>query len=702
MEIEHQAACERTRRTTAESTPQAVMDESAAAMAPAACSTDEHERFSGPSTPPNGTATPHPAWVRLTEPGSAKLAWRRAACQDTKACAVNETSRGGLLPVLQQAGLAVPPKTKGAVNAYVTAKLTDELGRAVQSYLAATTDPFYYVSPKENVNYGGKGAGQQLWWSAKKGWRVSQPNRQHVAGHASDAPQPKANSRTGARARNSDSTAAEGPNVKKAKRQRLPAAAAPMPPAERERCERASTDETDPVPIRDEDICMLPVHIEEHAAEGTTAGNHNPHRQQQQQPLLPQPLATKMNMLTDDDDSSSSVGSVGDPWPASSEDAAGFEWGENSHLLLEGHRATGSSETEDDDPFLDVMEYPQEEQHEQHEQQQQQEEEDQEGHRWTVEEEYGATHDRHVESPCLYPDMMAPSPAAAPAPLVSLTQGSPPRPQTAEVTAAAKSGGGGGGGSTARAKQRPQQPQANGGRQAAGGATLTETELFSHITRLADSLPQHQRQLLHQRLGASLPAPFVVEAQPVPAGGSSMRQHQQHRQGASAPSPTPSVLNPRRQQQHPPPHAPPPHHAAAATATAAAAAAAAAARTPTYSAAPAAAAAAARGGSDPRAVLQNKSAGRAAAEPPMLYPGSLEPVAAARWWRRLASHGIELSLVRLLLPRPLKHTPIFILVSIAMDLLAHARWPGQSVGKRLMGLQVSLAALPSTSTTLAN
>ena len=145
-------------------------------------------RSDDPSTPPNAMA--HPAWQLLTEPGAAKLAWRRAACQNPDVCAVSETSRGGLLQILQEAGLAVPPKTKGAVNAYVTASLTDELGQAMQSYLGSTTEPFYRSSPRGHTNYGGKGAGQQRWWSATKGWRVTQPNRHmmaHLAGASASA-----------------------------------------------------------------------------------------------------------------------------------------------------------------------------------------------------------------------------------------------------------------------------------------------------------------------------------------------------------------------------------------------------------------------------------------------------------------------------------------------------------------------------------
>ena len=202
-----------------------------------------------PTTPPSLAATRvHPAWSQLTELAKTNLAWRRAACQDNDACAISELARGGLLQILQCAGLAVPLGTKGAVNAYVTANLIEDLGRAVQVYLATTNDPFYAVCPKENVNYGGKGAGQQLWWSTKaKGWRVTQPNR-HMMAQISGVPAQVP--RRAARARPlSDGT--DRPQTK-TKRQRVP------------QTHVINVEETpaefNPISISDEEICLLPLH----------------------------------------------------------------------------------------------------------------------------------------------------------------------------------------------------------------------------------------------------------------------------------------------------------------------------------------------------------------------------------------------------------------------------------------------------------
>lgn len=218
------------------------------------------EEFNAEPTTPRsepGTlqARLHPAWMQLTQFENAKLAWRRAACQATNACAVSELAHGGMLQILQRAGLKVPPRTKGAVNAYVTANLTDELGRAVQVYLTTATDTFYAVCPKENINYGGKGAGQQLWWSIKAdGWRVTQPNR---LAHRSDALKPGANQPTTRVRRRS--VPAKRP--KKEKRQRVA-----LPTTKREEMSATKCAErlsgADPIPISDEDICLLPVHNE--------------------------------------------------------------------------------------------------------------------------------------------------------------------------------------------------------------------------------------------------------------------------------------------------------------------------------------------------------------------------------------------------------------------------------------------------------
>jgi hypothetical protein len=204
-----------------------------------------------PTTPPSIAATrAHPAWIQLTQHGKTNLAGRRAACQNSDACATSELARGGVLQILQCGGLAVPPGTKGAVNAYVTANLIDELGRAVQAYLATANDPFYTIPPKENVNYGGKGAGQQLWWSNKaKRWRVTQPNRHlmaQISGVAAPVP------RRAARARPlSDGTDRSQTKVKRLR----------VPQAHAVKDEQEST-EFSPVPISDEEICLLPVHVE--------------------------------------------------------------------------------------------------------------------------------------------------------------------------------------------------------------------------------------------------------------------------------------------------------------------------------------------------------------------------------------------------------------------------------------------------------
>ena len=121
----------------------------------------------------------HPGWAQLAQPENDTLAWRRAACRDPAACAPSEVERGGLLKLLQSEDapcrLAVPPGTRGALNAYINS--TTELAAAVQAQLRVTTDHFYAAEPQLNVNYGGRGASQQLWWCGAKGWKVTQPNR---------------------------------------------------------------------------------------------------------------------------------------------------------------------------------------------------------------------------------------------------------------------------------------------------------------------------------------------------------------------------------------------------------------------------------------------------------------------------------------------------------------------------------------------
>ena len=213
-------------------------------------------------TPPSATSLlkssvkPHPAWAQLVEVENTNLAWRRAACQDNNANAISELARGGVLQILQRGGLAIPPKTKGAVNAYVTAKLTDELGRAVQAYLVTSNDAFYSVCPKENVNYGGKGAGQQLWWSNKaKGWRVTQPNR-HMMAQTTGSPRAGAERPSARVKRRGDAGARKQTEPK---RQRL----SQMPTIKREQKPRGSQIKPTPTAISDEEICLLPVHMED-------------------------------------------------------------------------------------------------------------------------------------------------------------------------------------------------------------------------------------------------------------------------------------------------------------------------------------------------------------------------------------------------------------------------------------------------------
>ena len=118
----------------------------------------------------------HPAWEILAQPGSESLSWRRAACREDRGCAPSEREAGGLLRLLQRDhSLAVPPGSRGAVNAYASS--TGELSAAVRAHLRATRDPFYAVAPVQTQNYGGKGGSQQLWWcGSANGWRVTEPN----------------------------------------------------------------------------------------------------------------------------------------------------------------------------------------------------------------------------------------------------------------------------------------------------------------------------------------------------------------------------------------------------------------------------------------------------------------------------------------------------------------------------------------------
>lgn len=118
----------------------------------------------------------HVAWEILAEPGSESLSWRRAACREDGGCAPSEREAGGVLRLLQRDhSLAVPPGSRGAVNAYASS--TGELSAAVRAHLRATRDPFYAVAPVQTQNFGGKGGSQQLWWcGTANGWRVTEPN----------------------------------------------------------------------------------------------------------------------------------------------------------------------------------------------------------------------------------------------------------------------------------------------------------------------------------------------------------------------------------------------------------------------------------------------------------------------------------------------------------------------------------------------
>ena len=116
---------------------------------------------------------PHAAWLAVAE--SPDLAWRLAACRAPHAFPT-EMAQGGLLKVLQREG-RVAVQARGGINEYLQPERKAELTLAVQAYLRSTTDPWYGASPKTQVNYGGKGAGQQLWFTDGGSWRVTQPNR---------------------------------------------------------------------------------------------------------------------------------------------------------------------------------------------------------------------------------------------------------------------------------------------------------------------------------------------------------------------------------------------------------------------------------------------------------------------------------------------------------------------------------------------
>jgi uncharacterized RDD family membrane protein YckC len=568
-------------------------------------------RSDDPSTPPNAMA--HPAWQLLTEPGAAKLAWRRAACQNPDVCAVSETSRGGLLQILQEAGLAVPPKTKGAVNAYVTASLTDELGQAMQSYLGSTTEPFYRSSPKEHTNYGGKGAGQQLWWSATKGWRVTQPNRHmmaHLAGASASA------SAVHGRGGGDEGAAAGRPRVR-VKRQRIPSPT-------------VSLSETDPVGISEEDIGMLPMHSAAAAAAGeedigmlpmhsdaeaaaaaAAAAEEEEEEEEEDDEVDQEGEHDHGNADNDEDEDAdlllelfeNSSSSSGDgPWPPTD-----LDWGDASGPPLHGD---GLHSPEVGGGLLATQE-------------------------WVVES------DQHFEPAQDHADTMAPSPAPIP-PAVVIDGGSSASP-----------GGG-------QAKGTSEQ-------QAGAKPALTGAELLLHVKRLAESLPQAQKQALHEQLSESLPGPYVIEAQHVEIDSTGATPQGLLSQPGGSNPVSPSDVN---MQQQPRTGT---HHGGSISAQAAQAAGA---------------------GGDSAATrpagqhVTPKSAGRDAEAPPLLYPGSLEPVIAASWVRRLMSHMLDVVVLHLLIPSRLRRTWLMITGSLAMDFVAHARWPGQSLGKRVLGIQI--------------
>lgn len=118
---------------------------------------------------------PHAAWLSLAD--SPDLAWRLAACRAPHACCpVEMAHEGGLLKVLQREG-KVAVKARGGINEYLEPMRKAELGAAVQAYLRNATDSWYATSPRTQLNYGGKGAGQQLWFTDSGSWRVTQPGR---------------------------------------------------------------------------------------------------------------------------------------------------------------------------------------------------------------------------------------------------------------------------------------------------------------------------------------------------------------------------------------------------------------------------------------------------------------------------------------------------------------------------------------------
>ena len=128
----------------------------------------------------------HRAWAQLDE----KLVWRRSACRIAEACSAAEAAKGSVLKHIQSTRFcSLLPRPKGSLNSYLDA--LPGLSAAVRAYMQADGG-FYAQAPSENINYGGRGAGQQLWWCGDdKGWRVSQPDRLKLNPQPEGKPQSK-------------------------------------------------------------------------------------------------------------------------------------------------------------------------------------------------------------------------------------------------------------------------------------------------------------------------------------------------------------------------------------------------------------------------------------------------------------------------------------------------------------------------------
>ena len=122
----------------------------------------------------------HAAWLALAE--SPELAWRLAACRTADARCPAELAQGGLLRLLQSDG-RVAVTARGGINEYLGPERKAELAAAVQAHLCSVTDPWYATRPRTQLNYGGKGCGQQLWFTDDGSWRVTQPNRLMIKFH---------------------------------------------------------------------------------------------------------------------------------------------------------------------------------------------------------------------------------------------------------------------------------------------------------------------------------------------------------------------------------------------------------------------------------------------------------------------------------------------------------------------------------------